>query len=122
MAEATINKLDVESAEKLEKQYDTALATRDNGFALKRVFYWFAIAFAGYHIYTAGFGTPAEHEHMGIHLAGLYVLIFAGFPLIRTQGSLEYGPNSWLRWGSIPLLDWVFMALGVCAALFLALS
>ena len=51
--------------------------TRDNGPVLAKILYWFAIAFAFYHIYTAGFGTPADHEHMGVHLAGLFIMIFA---------------------------------------------
>ena len=93
MADTPRSSLDIENTERLEKQFDTALATRDNGSALRHVLYWFAIAFAGYHIYTAGFGTPAEHQHMGIHLAGLFVLIFAGFPLFRTQSALEYKPS-----------------------------
>ena len=70
MADVHHKTLDIESAERLEKEYDSALATRDNGVILRQLLFWFAIAFAGYHIYTAGFGTPVEHVHMGIHLAG----------------------------------------------------
>ncbi len=114
--------LDVAAAEQLEKKYDTALATRDNGPLLARFLYGFAIAFAAYHIYTAGFGTPVEHVHMGIHLSGLFVLIFAGSPFIRTQSALEYKNGSWLRWGNVPLPDWLCMVIGICAAMFLALS
>jgi TRAP transporter 4TM/12TM fusion protein len=122
MADNPINKLDVEAAERLEKKYDTALATRDNGLLLRRVLYYVAIAFALYHIYTAGFGTPVEHEHMGIHLSGLFILIFTGFPFVRTQSALEYRPNSLARWGNVPIYDWAFIAIGVSAALFLTLS
>jgi TRAP-type uncharacterized transport system fused permease subunit len=114
--------LDVEHAEELEKKYDTALVTRDNGAVFKRILYFVAIAFAIYHIWTAGFGTPVEHVHMGIHLTGLFVMIFAGFPLIRTQSALEFRKNTWWRWGNIPAYDWVFAVLGVTAALFLAVS
>ncbi len=114
--------LDVEATEKLEKQYDSALATRDNGAGLSRVLYYVAIAFALYHIWTAGFGTPVEHEHMGIHLAGLFIMIFASFPLVRTQSALEYRKNTLWRYGNVPLYDWLFAAIGVAAALFLAVS
>ena len=89
MVEHPTGTLDVEAAEALEKQYDSSLVTRDNGARLRRALYFFAIAFAFYHIWTAGFGTPVDHVHMGIHLSGLFVLIFAGFPLIRTQSALE---------------------------------
>ncbi len=114
--------LDIEATDALEKQYDSSLVTRDNGAGLARVLYWVAIAFAFYHIYTAGFGTPVDHEHMGIHLAGLFIMIFIGFPLVRTQSALEYKKNTWWRWGNVPVYDWVFATLGVAAALFLALS
>ncbi|MDH3597713.1 MAG: TRAP transporter fused permease subunit, partial [Rhodospirillales bacterium] len=122
MIEHPTGTLDIEAAEELEKQYDSALVTRDNGAVLKRILYYVAIAFAIYHIWTAGFGTPVEHEHMGIHLTGLFVMIFAGFPLIRTQSLLEYRENTWWRWGNVPLYDWAFAAIGVAAALFLAVS
>ena len=88
MVENPTGKLDVEAAEALEKQYDSSLVTRDNGVGLARVLYYVAIAFAFYHMYTAGFGTPVDHEHMGIHLAGLFIMIFVGFPLVRTQNAL----------------------------------
>ena len=87
-----------------------------------RVLLIVAIAFAAYHVYTAGFGTPAEHEHMGVHLAGLFILIFASFPFIRTQSALTYRGSSWLRPGNIPLYDWGFALIGVSAGLFLTLS
>ena len=110
------SKIDIEAADRLEKKFDTALATRDNGPLLSRGLYLVAIAFAIYHVWTAGFGTPVEHEHMGIHLTGLFILIFAGFPLIRTQSALEFRPRGLLRWGNIPAYDWAFAILGVMAA------
>jgi TRAP transporter 4TM/12TM fusion protein len=122
MVEHPTGTLDVEAAEALEKQYDSSLVTRDNGAQLKRALYFFAIAFAFYHIWTAGFGTPVDHVHMGIHLSGLFILIFAGFPLVRTQSALEYRENTWWRWGNVPVYDWVFAVVGVSAALFLAFS
>ncbi len=106
----------------IEKKYDTALNTRDNGPTLSRVLYFISIAFALYHLWTAGFGTPVDHEHMGIHLAGLFILIFAGFPLFRTAGALDHKPDRWWRYGSVPLYDWVFMVIGIMAAFFLTLS
>ena len=122
MVDQPIGKLDVEATEALEKQYDSSLVTRDNGPLLARILYWFAIAFAFYHIYTAGFGTPVDHQHMGIHLSGLFIMIFLGFPLFRTQSALEFKENTWWRWGNVPVYDWAFAVIGVAAALFLALS
>ena len=115
-------RLDVAATDRLEKKYDTALATRDNGPLVSRALYLGAVVFALYHIWTAGFGTPVEHEHMGIHLTGLFVLIFAGFPLVRTQTALEYRASTLLRWGNVPVYDWACAAVGVMAALFLAVS
>ena len=118
----TSSTLDIKAAEELEKKFDSALATRDNGPGLNRLLYFGAIAFALYHIWTAGFGTPVEHQHMGIHLTGLFILIFTGFPLLRRKNALEYRPNGLLRWGNVPAYDWLCAVLGVMAALFLTVS
>ncbi len=106
----------------IEKKYDTALNTRDNGPVLSRALYAVSIAFALYHLYTAGFGTPVDYLHMGIHLSGLFILIFAGFPLFRTAYSLARKPDRWWRFGNVPFYDWVFMIAGIAAAMFLTLS
>ncbi|MDC0659961.1 TRAP transporter permease [Leisingera sp. SS27] len=114
--------LDNKALEELEKQYDSALNTRDNGPRLTGVIYWASIAFALYHLWTAGFGTPVDHVHMGIHLAGLFLFIFVGFPLIKSARSLEWrGPNP-LRPGNVPLYDWALTGLSMAAALFLWVS
>lgn len=125
MSERTGNnstELDLESVEALERKYDSALLTRDNGTVLSTILYWGTIAFAAYHIWTAGFGTPVDHVHMGIHLSGLFVFIFAGYPLFKTSHALAFQPNSAVRFGNVPLYDWLLMILGVAAALFLWLS
>jgi TRAP transporter 4TM/12TM fusion protein len=59
---------------------------------------------------------------MGIHLAGLFLFIFVGFPLIKTARSLEWqGPRA-LSPGNVPLYDWALAGLAMAAALFLWLS
>ena len=116
------NQIDLDAVEELEKKYDTALNTRDHGRFYSRIFYLVAIAFAIYHIYTAGFGTPVEHVHMGIHLTGLFILIFASFPLIRNDSAMRYQSSRWYKFGNVPLYDWIFMVLGICAAMFLTVS
>jgi len=114
--------LDNKSLEDLEKKYDTALNTRINGPILTKFIFWATIAFALYHLWTAGFGTPVDHVHMGIHLSGLFLFIFAGFPLIRTDQSIAWhGPSIWAP-GNVPLYDWALTGLGIAAALFLWLS
>ncbi len=85
MAEKITGALDIKAAEELEKKYDSALAIRKHGPLLTRILYVFTIIFALYHFYTAGFGTPAEHEHMGYHLTGLFILIF---PCCSTMPSI----------------------------------
>lgn len=112
---------DVKAAEELEKKYDTALVTRDNGPAMTRFLYWGTVIFALYHIWTAGFGTPVDHVHMGIHLAGIFLFIFASFPLIKTPEALDFSRRAG-RYHNIPIYDWVLMLLGIAAALFLWLS
>ncbi len=122
MSENQPGKLDIDAAVELEKEFDTSLATRAHGRRLTRALYYGSIVFALYHFYTAGFGTPVEHEHMGFHLTGLFILIFLSFPLIRTQRAMEFQPSTWWRWGNVPFYDWLFAGLGVLAALFLSIS
>ncbi|MCZ0813923.1 MAG: TRAP transporter permease [Pseudomonadota bacterium] len=114
--------LDAHQLEELEKKYDSALNTRDNGPTLTPAIYWASILFAAYHVWTAGFGTPVDHVHMGIHLAGLFLFIFIYFPILRTPRSLSYEGKGWLRPGNVPLYDWAIALSGMLAALFLWVS
>jgi len=114
--------LDNKALEELEKQYDSALQTRDNGPALPGALYWATIAFALYHLWPAGFGTPVDHVHMGIHLAGLFLFIFLSFPLVRTERSMRYRGASVMAPGNVPLYDWALALVGIGAALFLWVS
>ena len=114
--------LDAHQLEELEKKYDSALNTRDNGPTLTRAIYWATILFAAYHVWTAGFGTPVDHVHMGIHLAGLFLFIFVYFPVRRTPRSLSYEGARPLRPGNVPLYDWAIALSGMLAALFLWVS
>jgi len=116
------HELDAKALEALERKYDSALATRNNNPLLTKVMYWGTVAFALYHLWTAGFGTPVDHVHMGIHLSGLFIFIFVGFPLLKLAQSYEHRPGRILAPGNVPIYDWAIMILGVCAALFLWLS
>jgi len=114
--------LDQQQLEELEKKYDSALNTRDNGPLLTKLIYCGTIAFALYHLWTAGFGTPVDHVHMGIHLTGLFLFIFVGFPLVKSSRSLEYRGSSAFMPGNVPLYDWVALILASAASLFLWVS
>ncbi len=114
--------LDNKALEELEKKYDSALNTRDNGPVISKLLYWAMICFALYHLWTAGFGTPVDHVHMGIHLTGLFLFIFTGFPLIKSARALEWRGSSPLAPGNVPLYDWALAGLAIAASLFLWLS
>jgi len=118
----TTGKLDVKTADELERKYDSGIALRDIGQNTSRVLYWFAIVFVLYHYFTAGFGLPVDYWHEGIHLSGLFILIFTGFPIWRTEKAMRLRPNSWWRFDNVPLYDWIFIVLGVLGALHLGLS
>ena len=110
-----------EQLDEIEKKYDTALNTRKYGQTLGPYVYWATVAFAIYHIWTAGFGTPVDYVHMGAHLAGLFLFIFIGFPMVKTAYNLAYNPSA-LKPFNVPLYDWVFLILGMAASLFLWFS
>ncbi|MGH1542279.1 MAG: TRAP transporter permease [Arenicella sp.] len=105
----------------IERKYDESTATRPvtrkAGLLLRVV----ALVFASYHYFTAGFGLPADHWHMGWHLAGLFVLTYAFFPIVKAQTFFKLSDSS-LRFGNIPFYDLLFMFLGVTSALYLGFA
>ncbi len=113
--------LTAEELEAIENKYDESSATRPvtekAGMLLRIV----ALVFATYHYITAGFGLPADHWHMGWHLAGLFILIYALFPVFRTSRLLKIKETPF-RIGNIPIYDLILMILGVSAALYLGLA
>ena len=115
-------RLDVAAAEELEKQYDSALALRTHTPFLAKALFVFTIIFALYHYLTAGFGLPVDYWHMGLHLSGLFLLVFTGFPFLRRDKALVMHPDSVWRIGNVPYLDWVFAVLGIMSALYLGFS
>ncbi|MEM1343003.1 MAG: TRAP transporter fused permease subunit [Pseudomonadota bacterium] len=117
-----MSQFDVEKAEALERRYDTALQTRPIAPWLSQFVYVFAIVFAGYHYYTAGFGTPVDYWHMGLHLSGLCILIFIGFPARRAPAGDQVPGAAWYRIGQVPLWDWGLMAVGIASALYIGFT
>ncbi len=108
--------------DELEKKYDSGLAQRETSPFLARAIFWATIAFASYHYWTAGFGTPVEHVHMGIHLVGLFFFVFLGFPFLKTRNSYKFSGSSAFRPGGVPIYDWIAAIAAGAAALFLWLS
>ena len=82
---AEAEKLDQEALDQLERRYDSALALRPIGPLVAKGFFLVAIIFALYHYFAAGFGVPVDYWHMGIHLTGLFFLIFVGFPFLKSE-------------------------------------
>ena len=113
--------LSEEELAEIERKYDESAAirpvSRNAGYFLRFI----ALAFAAYHYITAGFGLPADHWHMGWHLAGLFILTYAFLPIVQTKHFYEL-KTSIGRIGNIPIYDIVFMVLGVMSALYLGFS
>jgi len=105
----------------IEKKYEEGSATREVTPLAYIILKWLALAFAFYHYITAGFGLPADHWHMGWHLAGLFILTYAFFPVFKTKGLFAI-KASWLRVGNIPIYDLLFMVFGVVAALYVGMA
>ena len=105
----------------IEKKYEEGASTREVTPLAYSILRWVALAFAFYHYITAGFGLPADHWHMGWHLAGLFILTYAFFPVFKTSGLLGIKDTS-LRIGNIPIYDLILMIMGVVASLYVGLA
>ena len=114
--------LDQDALDELERRYDSGLNLRPIGPRIAKGFFLVAIVFALYHYVAAGFGVPVDYWHMGIHLTGLFFLIFIGFPLLKSESAMTLRQPSWLRPGNVPLYDWIAAILGSMAALYLGFS
>lgn len=111
------DELSAEELAAIEEKYDESAATRQVGVRLSNILRAVALLFAAYHFITAGFGLPVDHWHMGIHLAGLFILTYALFPLLKTKNAMAMKISLW-RIGNVPIYDFVFMIFGVLSALY----
>lgn len=111
------DELSAEELAAIEEKYDESAATRQVGIRLSNILRAVALLFAAYHFITAGFGLPVDHWHMGIHLAGLFILTYALFPLLKTKNAMAMQVSLW-RIGNVPIYDFVFMIFGVLSALY----
>jgi TRAP transporter 4TM/12TM fusion protein len=115
--------LDNTPAEQIEEQYDSGLATRPVSHALGIFVFVFSFAFAAYHYITAYLGTPVDYWHMGVHLSGVLLLVFIGFPMVRSaRNKTLLNDNRWWRYGNVPLYDWIFAAVGIFASLYIGFT
>lgn len=113
---------DIKKAEELERKYDSGLNTRALGPVLLKFSFAFSILFAAYHYITAGTGVPIDYWHMGIHMSGVILLVFIGFPAFRNAASEAVQPNTWWRFSNVPLWDWLFIVVGVACSLYIGVT
>ncbi len=113
---------DVKKAEELEQKYDSGLHTRAIGPWLLKFSFFFSIFFAGYHYVTAGIGVPVDYWHMGFHMSGVILLVFIGYPLLRNEGAWTRHPNTWWRYGNVPIWDWLLILGGIAGALYIGVT
>ena len=120
MAEPKIlTEYDINKAQELEEKYDSGLQTRNLGPWVLKFSLGFSILFAVYHYVTAGIGVPVDYWHMGIHMSGVIILVFIGFPMIKNDSSLQLNTNTWWRYSNVPIWDWVLIAAGVASSLYI---
>jgi TRAP transporter 4TM/12TM fusion protein len=113
---------DIKKAEELEEKYDSGLHTRALGPWIVNFTYAFSILFALYHYITAGIGVPVDYWHMGIHMSGVILLVFIGFPMIKGDQAWELHPNTWYRYANVPLWDWVLIFAGIASSLYIGIT
>ncbi len=114
--------LDIKKIEELEEKLDSGLHTRAIGPWLIKFTFAFSVVFAAYHYITAGTGVPVDYWHMGFHMSGVILLVFIGFPAFKRKNAWELHRNSWWRYGNVPLWDWLFIVIGVFAALYIGIT
>jgi len=123
MAEKQTNtEFDIKKAEELEEKYDSGLHTRALGPWVLKFSLGFSLIFAAYHYITAGTGVPVDYWHMGIHMSGVIILVFIGFPMIKSDDAWTLHPNTWWRYANVPLWDWVLIFAGVASSLYIGIT
>ena len=113
---------DIKKAQELEEKFDSGLHTRALGPWVLNFSLAFSILFAVYHYITAGIGVPVDYWHMGIHMSGVILLVFIGFPMIKGDHAWKLHPNTWWRYANVPLWDWVLIAAGISSSLYIGIT
>ncbi len=98
MADAAI---DFKKAEEFEERYDPEMQFRDT-YALAK---WIVIALlfllSLFHYYTAGFGVPEHHWHVGVHLSfvlGLIYLVYTPHRITDAADQIAATARLSIRW------------------------
>ena len=98
MADAAI---DFKKADELEERYDPGMQFRDT-YALAK---WIVIALlfllSLFHYYTAGFGVPEHHWHVGVHLSfvlGLIYLVYTPHRITDAADQIAATARLSIRW------------------------
>lgn len=105
----------------IEEKYDDTAAVRKVTPTAAKILRAVALIFAIYQYLTAGFGLPPDQWHLGWHLTGLFILIYAFFPAFSGNNRFARQANR-LQLGGIPAYDLVLMVLGVASALYIGLA
>ncbi|MEM9330524.1 MAG: TRAP transporter permease [Pseudomonadota bacterium] len=116
------HELTAEELAAIEEKYDEGAATRPVSQTAGVLLRVVALTFAVYHYFTAGFGLPVDHWHMGFHLTGLFILTYALFPIFKTKNAFTMKKVRPWRVGNIPIYDLLLMVLGVSSALYLGFA
>ena len=117
-----MSEYDIDKAEELERKYDSGLQTREVGPWLVKFVFLFSLGFAAYHYVTAGTGVPVDYWHMGVHMSGVILLVFISYPLVKSVTTLQLSPNTWWRYGNVPVWDWLLAAAGIAGALYIGVT
>jgi len=117
-----VAEFDIKKAQELEEKFDSGLHTRALGPWVLNFSLAFSILFAVYHYITAGIGVPVDYWHMGIHMSGVILLVFIGFPMIKGDHAWKLHPNTWWRYANVPLWDWVLIAAGIASSLYIGIT
>ncbi len=112
--------LDIDEAQRLEAEYDPEMQFRPVLPPATWVVVPALVLLGVYHYYTAGFGMPARHWHIAIHMGTVMALVFLVFP--ATAAGMGPPRSRWWRPGSVPLYDWAAAAAVVAASLYIPLS
>lgn len=113
--------LSAEDLAAIEREFDEGAATRALSPGFSKFLRYVALTFATYHYLTAGFALPPDYWHMGWHLSGLFILIYALFPLRKTADAYDL-KQGLMHYGGVPYADILLMVLGVATSLYLAIA
>ncbi|MDX1540460.1 MAG: TRAP transporter permease [Geminicoccaceae bacterium] len=114
--------LDLRATQDLEERYDSELKIRKLGPGALWLTLIVLVPFAVYHYWTAGTGIPPEYWHMGIHLAGVLLMVFVCYPAFHAESSFARHPNRPWRVSNVPVWDLVFGLMGVVVALYIGVT